>query len=536
MRILVATILCLGVCRGGEPTASAWTEFRNGGSSTSTAEMPVSWSLDNGIAWQIELQGYGQSSPVVLNGRIFVTSVVGPMKDVCQVTCFDLKTGEQIWVWSQDASQKAASNYMASRAAPTPMVDEQGVYAFFESGDLVSINHDGSLKWKRSLTNDYGPFENNHGLGSSPTQTSELVVVNIEHKGPSYLLAVAKRTGENRWKAERPSGSSWTSPIVIQRDGKEQVIVSSAGAVDSYSSADGTKLWSVGGLSGSSVPSPTAVGPYLFVGARIPEFGSAQEASRSNLCLRINASSEGQQEVVWRASKAVCDYASPVIHGDCAYYLNNVGVLHCVNAVTGETHYTERLGTTCWATPVISGDKVFFFGKDGTTQVIASGPVFTKVASNTLWDPKNPPAPESYKEHQGGGHGNGDSPAESGSKGEASDAGSEAKGSETQGGPGRRGGRGGGMIAALMKGDANGDGNISAEELPPEFKEMMPRIDTNKDNVIDAAELKAMEESFRKRREGSQESARDPIVYGVAAADGAFVIRTGTRLYCVRGK
>ena len=92
------------------------------------------------------------------------------------------------------------------------------------------------------------------------------------------------------------------------------------------------------------------------------------------------------------------------------------------------------------------------------------------------------------------------------------------------------------MMATLMKSDANGDGKISEEELSPDFREMMGRIDLNKDKFLDAEELKAMEESFRKRREGSKDSARDPIVYGVAAADGAFLIRTGTRLFCVRGE
>jgi len=92
------------------------------------------------------------------------------------------------------------------------------------------------------------------------------------------------------------------------------------------------------------------------------------------------------------------------------------------------------------------------------------------------------------------------------------------------------------MMAMLLKSDANGDGVISADELPADFKEMLPRVDLNKDNAIDAEEMKAMEESFRKRREGSQALARDPIVYGVAAADGAFIIRTGTRVFCVRGE
>jgi hypothetical protein len=90
------------------------------------------------------------------------------------------------------------------------------------------------------------------------------------------------------------------------------------------------------------------------------------------------------------------------------------------------------------------------------------------------------------------------------------------------------------MLAVLMKADANADGLISEQELPAEFREMLPRVDLNGDKSIDGAEMKSMEESFRKRREGSRESAGDPIVYGVAAADGNFVIRTGTRIYCVR--
>lgn len=302
---------------------------------------------------------------------------------------------------------------------------------------------------------------------------------------------------------------------MIQHDGQEQIVVSSAGTVAGYNSADGKPIWTVGGLSGNSVPSPTAVGPYLFVGDRIPEFGSALEASQSNLCLKLDASIDGKHEVVWRANKAVCDYASPVVDGDCTYYLNNVGVLYCVSSVTGETQYTERLGTTCWATPIVAGDYVFFFGKDGKTQVISSGPAFRKVSTNLLWDPKNAPAPESYKEHQEGvvhGHGeghtesvanNGDGESTEGGAAGAATTSRTPNDAQGESGTGRRGGPGGGMAAMLLKNDANADGKISAEELPAEFKEMMARVDLNKDSLIDAEELKTMEDSFRKRREGS---------------------------------
>lgn len=365
----------------GEATSKAgWSEFRNGGAShTFSSDLPVEWSPDSTVAWQRELPGYGQSVPVIHGSRIFLTAVIGPMKDECAVVCLDLHSGKELWSHSFPNSTPAASNYSASRAAPTPIVDPTAVYAFFEGGDLIAMNHNGKVLWQRSLTKDYGEFRNGHGLGCSPTQTAELMVLNIEHQGPSYLLAVNKSDGTTRWKTERKSASSWTSPIVMTCDGKQQVVVSSGGTVDGYDVVTGNQLWTVGGLGGNSIASPTAVGPYVFIGARVPEFGSAADAVRSNLCIRVDQSMESGYEIAWRATKAVCDYASPVVDRDSVYYLNNVGVLYCLDSTTGEPHYTERLGSPCWATPIVSGDRIYFFGKDGTTHVLKTGPEFVRV-------------------------------------------------------------------------------------------------------------------------------------------------------------
>ncbi|MEY2724824.1 MAG: hypothetical protein RLZZ458_691 [Planctomycetota bacterium] len=536
-RLALMGICMLGscpACLAGDNADSAWSSFRNGGTSTAEGTYPQAWSASSGIAWQKELEGYGQSSPVVFGQHVFVSTVIGPQKDECCLTCYDIATGDAAWSFRHAASTTAPSNYSASRAAPTPLVDAAAVYAFFEGGDVFAVGHDGKMIWHRSLTSDYGKFENNHGLGSSPAQTDDMVVINVEHRGPSYLLALNKKSGDTVWKTERPSGSSWTSPIVANTPKGMQVIVSSGGAVTAYDPANGSEVWTLGGLAGNSVPSPVYADSRLYVGARVPEFGSTQEAAQSNLCLQLNPPEGTEHQVLWRASKAFCDYASPVVNGDCVYYLNNVGVLYCLNAQTGDVHYTERLGTTCWATPVVSGDLTYFFGKDGTTQVVRTGSSFEKVSTNLLWDPMNPPKPETYTEaegsayERGAGDGDGSASTSQESPGQPQSAGS------TEAGAGRRSGRGAGMLAAITKGDANGDGIITEQELPAEFREMLPRIDLNGDKSLDAAELKAMEESFRRRREGSRDSARDPIVYGVAAVNGTFLVRTGTRLYCIR--
>ena len=355
--------------------------------------------------------------------------------------------------------------------------------------------------WKRSLTKDFGAPENHHGLGSSPAQSEGLLFLNIEHEGPSYLIAIDKATGETCWKVERPSGMSWTSPIVIDSVVSPQVVVSSNGSVDSYDALKGERLWSVGDVSGNAIPSPTALGDRVFVGAAVPEFGSETVAAQSNLCLKLG-SRDCPHEILWRAEKALCDYASPVASCDCVYYVNKVGAVYCLDVSTGQRHYVRRIEGPCWATPIAAGGYVFFFAKNGVTTVLEAGPLFREVAVNRLWDPEAPLKPSGYVEY--------------------------VEERSSQEGPS------GGMAERLLAGDADGSGTLSPEELSPRVRRVFANVDLNKDGVLDSTELRKMGESFRRRRAGSRESNRDPIVYGVAAVDGAFVIRTGTRLFCVR--
>ena len=510
----ISWLMLLGIllpCSHTE-TASAgetagWNSFRNGGTSHSPGEYPVRWTPKAGLLWQQELAGYGQSTPVIHNGRVFVASVIGPMKETCCVSCWDLHSGTQEWSHKSAAATESPSNYMHSRAAPTPVVDDAGVFVFFEGGDLIALNHDGKQQWRRDLAADEGPFQNNHGLGSSPTQTSDLVILNLEHQGPSLLLAVSKSDGRTVWKTERPSGNSWTSPIVTTSHGQECVTVSSAGSVTAYQASSGEVLWTLDGLEGNSVPSPAIKQDLLVIGARMPEFGDASNAAKSNLCLQLT---DNDYEVKWRAETVLSDYASPVVAQGCVYFVNKEGVLTCLDLASGRTHYRKRLQCECWSTPLVAGEHVYFFGKRGETHVVRAGPEFTTTAVNHLWDPDSPPLPETYTEA----------------------AGHERHGADAEGGRPRQSG---GMLARLLVGDRNEDGVLTKDELPPPFQRMMARADLNEDGQLDQEELQAMQEEFQKRRAGAREGARDPIVYGVAAADGVIIVRTGTRLYAISG-
>lgn len=494
---------------------AVWSSFRNGGSSRVAGELPLAWSATSSIAWQRETDGYGQSTPIIADNTVYIISVIGTRKEQSAVTAYSLTSGEQLWQYRFDSSSEGPSNYMYSRAAPTPVADEAGVYSFFESGDLVAVRSSGECLWQRNLADEFGPFQSNHGLGASLAQSTDLLLLNVEHKGPSKLIAVRKSDGYIAWQAERPSGSSWTSPVVT----KDAVIVCSAGELAAYSLKDGTRQWAVDGLEGNSVPSPCVVGRRVYTGARIPEFGSAAEAARSNICVEIPEKAGDAAKILWRSRGAVCDYASPVVDENRVYFLNKVGVLSCVDADSGEPLFRTRLGTECWATPVIADNGIYFWGRNGQTKVIARGPKFQVLQTNQLWNPKAPPQPETYREAKRSPHGHGGGAAAGGPGQGANRSGSGRPGS--------------GMMAAMMSRDANKDGILQAEEMSPEFRPMLKRVDKNGDGALDAAELKAMADSFAERRRNSRESSRDPIVYGVAAVPGAVVIRTGTRLYCI---
>jgi len=534
---LMLCTLSVSVAFAMQVTYADWPSFRNGGDSQVPSNLPTSWSVTQGIAWQRELIGYGQSTPVVFEDKVYLAAVEGTMKDNCVIQCLDLKSGNELWKYSFESSNKAPSNYAASRAAPTPIVDADAIYSFFESGDVVAVDHAGKKLWDRNLTADYGKFENGHGLGASPAQAKGHLILNIEHKGPSYLLALDNKTGKTIWKTDRPSSSSWSSPIVVDEQGGQTVIVSSAGTVIAYDAVTGTQRWDVGGLDGNSVPSPTIHGSKLLVGARLPEFADENGGgSQSNCCINLAKMVEGKPEFLWRAEKVTSDYASPVVCGDCAYYISKAGILYCLDVNSGKAHYSKRLGTQCWGTPIVSQDRIYFFGKDGKTLVLKSGTEYEVLATNELWDPANPPKPETYvegtrSERRGTTEGGAAVEGSSASSGRPS---GNRGGAGRPGGPGGAGGLGGGMMAMLAAADKNGDGVLSAEEIPVDFKPMLARIDKNGDGSVDKDEMKATAESFAARRADSATEARDPIVYGAVASEGKILVRTGTRLYCIQ--
>jgi outer membrane protein assembly factor BamB len=373
-----------------EPTG-VWPGFLGAGASPVASEsLPLEWSPAKNIAWKADLPGHGQSSPVVYEGRVFVTAIEGPLKDKCHVLAFDLATGKQAWKHTFESSDKVKNTVYVSRAAPTPVADAQGVYAFFESGDVVALAHDGTVRWTRSLGADYGKFKNKFGLAASPVMTEKSVILLIDDEGPSYLIALAKQDGKNLWKTDRTSRVSWSSPAVVPVEGSRQVVCSSAGSVDGYDPETGALLWSFTEVGGNTSTTPMPIGPgqFLVAAAMGRDGENSESAKKSNLAMAIEQTGgKPAAKVLWRTEEALASFSSPIVAGDYAYWLNRAGVVFCFDRKTGEKKYAERLKQGCWATPLVAGDRIYFVGKDGLTSVIATGPQFNLLAENMLWDP-----------------------------------------------------------------------------------------------------------------------------------------------------
>ncbi|QDT97769.1 outer membrane protein assembly factor BamB family protein [Gimesia aquarii] len=377
------------------PAAEQWRGFLGADSSKITANsIPTNWSPQDNLTWKSEIPGYGQSSPVIWGNQVYVSSVEGPNKDKLHVICYNLKTGKQLWIHTQPSTYAEKNTVYISRAAPTPVLDEKGIYAYFESGDVVSISHDGKFQWTASLTDRYGAPKNKFGLSASPVQTKDAVIVMIDDEGPSYLTALNKTDGKELWKADRKSRVSWSSPTLVPVGETSQIVCSSAGSLEGYDPATGKLLWSFDKVGGNNKTSPLSTGNGRFlVGASPGRSGENEQlAKKSNGLFQVGREGDTwKPEFVWTNSSPVPSWATPIAHQGYAYWVNRAGVVYCLDLKTGKPAYTNRIQESCWATPVGLGDHIYFFGKNGNTTVLKAGAKFEVVAENRLWTEEAPP-------------------------------------------------------------------------------------------------------------------------------------------------
>lgn len=336
-----------------------WSGFRGKGNSVAEGiSVPMKWN-DASIAWRAPLDSIGQSSPVIWNDLIFVTSIKGPNKEELLVHCVALDSGKNVWTRSFKNLFPEEVNDYFSRSAPTPVVDKDRVYALFECGTFIALTHLGETAWRRELAADYGPFEGNHGQGASPIRTSNGVVVLMDHKGPSFIASLDPVTGETLWKTARDTSSAWASPMVVNHgENDEWILCGAAGQVNAYDPQSGTRLWNFDEVDGNNVPSATIHGNHIAI-------SSSQRANSMVLTIK-----SGKPEPLWKATIASNSFGSPLIHKGRVYFVNKAGIVYCYALESGELLFDHRLPSIVWASPLGSDGHVWFFCRTGETVIM----------------------------------------------------------------------------------------------------------------------------------------------------------------------
>jgi hypothetical protein len=362
-----------------------WPSFQNGGRmSLELPDAPANWVLSEEITWNADLLGYGQSSPVVWGGQVYVTSVEGANKETYHIAAYDVGDGTKLWQHAViNASPVKNSNYV-SRAAPTPAADANGLICFFEGGNLVSLTHKGDVRWERSLVDDYGAIS---GLAASVEQDETAAYIWVERSENPYVLSVNKQTGKTNWKVDGLGATSWASPRIVPVGNSGHLVLSGIGSLVGLDLGSGERRWKLDGISGNSSPTPVPLGEGRFLmGATVGrgESGSSK-ASESNGVVAISKSDDGawRAKYVWRAKRATSSFGSPIAHNGTAYFVNRSGVLFGLDLANGEEQFNKRLPGSTWATPAGVGNRVLFFGKDGRVSVLSGNGRSVKL---TKWE------------------------------------------------------------------------------------------------------------------------------------------------------
>ncbi len=367
----LAVVLC-----GATARAEDVPQFRGAGGLGVTAVkgLPLAWNDQDNVRWKAELPGRGLSGPVIAGGRVYLTACSGYNQTRLHVLCFDQKSGQKLWERQIWATGGTLCHPKTNMAAPTPVTDGEHVYALFATGDLVCYNRKGDLLWYRSLVGDYPTVGNNVGMAASPVLAGELLIVCLENVGESFAAGIERQTGVNRWRVDRPRGINWVTPLVLQHQGKTEVVLQGPKDLTAYDPTTGQKQWSLTGHSFSTIPSPTVGAGTLFV------------PGDKFLAVRPGSTTEAP-EVLWQSPKLRPSYSSPLYHKGRVYTVAQAGIVTAADAATGNVAWTYRLEGAFAASPLWAEGRLYVVSEEGATTILRdAGADCETLGTSTLKD------------------------------------------------------------------------------------------------------------------------------------------------------
>lgn len=405
--------LALWVVVGGLAATHAaddWPEFRGpDGQGHAAQAAPLNWSEDRGLRWKTAVPGRGWSSPVICDGRIWLTTaeetpataeqlaanrqqqqgnpIAESMGVVARVRLsaveIDAASGtvlRQIAVF--DRAEPPSVHDLNSYASPSPIVEPGRVYCHFGGLGTACIDtRSGEIAWTQQLAVDHGV-----GPGSSPAAYDRLLIVPCDGKDRQFVAALDKDTGRIVWQTDRPplrstvgdTRKAFSTPLTIDVGGRTQVVVPGAQWYAAYDPATGREQWRIDHGDGfSNVPRPIFDGRrlYLCSGFMKPVLWAVEPNAQQPTA---------EPRLAWKFARQVPTMASPIAVGGRVYLISDAGVAACLDAETGKLLWQERIPGNYSASPMAASGRIYFCSREGVTTVVEAGDAFRKVAENRL--------------------------------------------------------------------------------------------------------------------------------------------------------
>lgn len=337
---------------------------------------PLNWSATENVTWKTPLPGSGHSSPIVVGNRVFVTGCVE--KDKARVLyCLDKATGEVKWERVVLVSPLEGKHALNSFASSTPACDGERVYvSFFDKprARVYCYSVAGEKLWEKSP----GEFHSKHGFCSSPLLHKDLAIVNCDQDAVAYVVAFDKRTGEEKWRIDRPNQTrSYCPPVVFEAAGRKQMVMTGSKCVCGYDPDTGKQLWIVDGPTEQFVSSMVHANGLFFLTAGFPEYW----------VMAIKPDGLGnvtKSHIAWSKKNEGGYVPSPVADGNWFFTAADNGIATCWDAKTGALKWKERIGRHYSGSAVAAEGRIYFIDDDGVTTVVKASDTFEVLAKNPL--------------------------------------------------------------------------------------------------------------------------------------------------------
>ena len=389
---------CVLVVASTEAQAENWPQWRGPRADGVSRDkgFPLEWDRVRGVRFKVPLAGRGASTPIVWDDVVLLTYQLGegPMETrvarernmtspwerdyepghavTFHVLALHADTGAHLWEYQLSAGGAVPNVYPTHNlASPSVVTDGELVYAWFGTGQLAALDLEGRVAWTRHLGRDYFPFELQRGHGSSPALHGDTLYLLVDHQAHAMLLALDKKTGEERFRVDRDGDHrSYATPVFVDGPDGGQVIINSNDRVDAYDVRTGAPLWHAGQPVNLAAPTPVFHKGVLYL--------NRGYSSSPYLALRVGG------DVLWR-SPTGGPYVSSILYDNGLLYMaTERGIASVVDAETGETTWRERLGGPFTASPVAADGRVYFIDEGGETVVLSAGRKPRILARNAL--------------------------------------------------------------------------------------------------------------------------------------------------------